>query len=81
MKSDYKLPLSGRAVFDLQNIIDYLRQNWTDKEVKNFVRRLDKRLGVRLITLDFSVKLPGERILEDLCLQNTRQSTTRQLKI
>ncbi len=49
MKSGYKLRWSDRATSDLQNIIDYLKYKWTDKEVKNFVRRLDKRLaGLRM---------------------------------
>ena len=50
MKSGYKLRWSDRATSDLQNIIDYLKYKWTDKEVKNFVRRLDKRL--ELITIN-----------------------------
>lgn len=49
MKSGYKLLWSDKAVLDLQNIIDYLKYKWTDKEVRNFVRRLDKRLDLILI--------------------------------
>lgn len=44
MQSGYKLFWSDRALEDLQNIIEYLREKWTQKEIRNFVRRLDKRL-------------------------------------
>lgn len=35
---------SDRALADLQNIVNYLSENWTEREIRNFVRRLDKRL-------------------------------------
>ncbi|MBY0435441.1 MAG: type II toxin-antitoxin system RelE/ParE family toxin [Cyclobacteriaceae bacterium] len=44
MKNGYKLLWSDRALADLQNILTYLLENWTEKEVKIFARRLDKRL-------------------------------------
>ena len=44
MRSGYKIQWTERATFDLQNIIDYLLYKWTEREVKNFVRKLDKRL-------------------------------------
>jgi plasmid stabilization system protein ParE len=44
MRSGSKIQWTERAAFDLQNIIDYLLHKWTEKEVKNFVRKLDKRL-------------------------------------
>jgi plasmid stabilization system protein ParE len=50
MKSGYKIFWSEAALSDLQNIIDYLSENWTSKEIQNFVKRLDKR--VDLITLN-----------------------------
>jgi plasmid stabilization system protein ParE len=37
---------SNRALADLQNIIDYLTDNWTQREIKNFAQRLDKRLNL-----------------------------------
>lgn len=46
MRSGYKLLWSDRAVLDLQNIIAYLNYKWTNKEVKNFIGRLDKRLDL-----------------------------------
>jgi plasmid stabilization system protein ParE len=46
MKSGYKLLWSNKALEDLQSIITYLIENWTQKEIKNFANRLDKRLGL-----------------------------------
>lgn len=46
MRSGYKLMWSDRALSDLKNIIDYLTENWTQKEIQNFARRLDKRLDL-----------------------------------
>lgn len=44
MRSGYKIQWTKKATIDLQNIIDYLLYKWTEKEVKHFVRKLDKRL-------------------------------------
>jgi plasmid stabilization system protein ParE len=44
MQSGYKLFWSDRALNDLQNIIVFLSEKWTQKEIRNFARRLDKRL-------------------------------------
>ncbi len=49
MRSGYKLLWSDRALLDLQNIIDYLTNKWTDKEIKNLVRKLDTRLELIII--------------------------------
>ncbi len=46
MKSGYKVLWSDRALSDLQNIINYLTENWSEKEIQNFARRLDKRLNL-----------------------------------
>jgi plasmid stabilization system protein ParE len=46
MRSGYKLMWSDRALADLRNIIDYLTENWTQREIQNFARRLDKRLDL-----------------------------------
>jgi plasmid stabilization system protein ParE len=46
MQSGYKLLWSERALGDLRKIIEYLTENWTDKEIQNFARRLDKRLDL-----------------------------------
>ncbi len=44
MRSGYRLQWSERATLDLQNIIAYLRDKWTEREIRNFVLKLDKRL-------------------------------------
>ena len=44
MRSGYRILWTDRATFDLQSIIDYLLYKWTEKEVQNFVRKLEKRL-------------------------------------
>jgi plasmid stabilization system protein ParE len=46
MRSGYKLLWSDKALADLQNIINYLLETWTRKEIQNFARRLDKRLDL-----------------------------------
>ena len=46
MRSGYKMMWSDRAIADLKNIIDYLIENWTQREIQNFSRRLDKRLDL-----------------------------------
>jgi len=46
MRSGYKLYWSERALKDLQNIIKYLSENWSHKEIQNFVRLLDRRLDL-----------------------------------
>ena len=49
MKSGFKLLWSDRASEDLRNIIDYLAENWTLKEIKKFAKRLEKRLQIIVI--------------------------------
>ena len=50
MRSGYKLFWSDRALEDLQNIINYFVENWSQKEIHNFARRLDKRLAIIIIS-------------------------------
>ncbi len=44
MRSGYRIHWSDTAANDLQRIIEYLQFKWTDKEIRNFVRKLDSRL-------------------------------------
>ena len=44
MKSGFKLIWTDRAIRDLKNIIDYLSDNWTYRELQKFAQKLDKRL-------------------------------------
>ena len=41
---DYKLEWTEEAVNNLEGIIDYLKQNWTQREVVNFKLKLSKQL-------------------------------------
>jgi len=44
MKSGYKLMWSNWALADLKKIMNYLAEEWTQREIKIFVGKLDKRL-------------------------------------
>jgi len=46
MKSGFKLLWSETALADLQNIINYLTENWTTREIQNFAKRLDRRVNL-----------------------------------
>jgi plasmid stabilization system protein ParE len=46
MKSGYKLFWTDHALEDLQNILNYLTEKWTQRELRNFAKRLDKRLEI-----------------------------------
>ncbi len=41
MKSGYKILWTDHALSELQKIIEYLEDNWTEKELKIFARTLD----------------------------------------
>ena len=44
MKSIYKIIWSDEAINNLSGIIEYLENRWTQKEIENFARLLDKQL-------------------------------------
>jgi plasmid stabilization system protein ParE len=44
MKSGYKIDWTVEALNNLDDIIDYLTNRWTDLEIGNFYKLLDKRL-------------------------------------
>jgi plasmid stabilization system protein ParE len=44
MKSTYKIVWSDEALNSLRDIIEYLENRWTRKEIENFARLLDKQL-------------------------------------
>lgn len=44
MENTYKLIWSNEALSNLKNIIDYLEDRWTTKEIQKFSRLLDKKL-------------------------------------
>lgn len=46
MKSGYRIGWADEAKMNLDSIIDYLTANWTDKEIRNFYKKLEKRLSI-----------------------------------
>jgi plasmid stabilization system protein ParE len=46
MKSGYSIDWTFEALNNLDGIIDYLTNRWTDQEISNFYRLLDKRLKI-----------------------------------
>ena len=41
MKSGYKIRWTDHALSELEDTIEYLEKNWTDRELKNFSQELD----------------------------------------
>ncbi len=41
MKSGYKILWTDHALSELKDITEYLEENWTKRELKNFYRELD----------------------------------------
>ena len=41
MKSGYKILWTDHALSELKNTIEYLEENWTERELKNFSQELD----------------------------------------
>jgi len=52
MKNTFKIIWTDRALSDLRNIVTYLEENWTVKEIQKFARLLDLQLN-RLINHPF----------------------------
>lgn len=46
MKNIYKIIWSDEALNNLKSINNYLEKNWTEKELKQFVRLLNNRLNL-----------------------------------
>jgi plasmid stabilization system protein ParE len=44
MKNGLKIEWSEEAIRNLDSIIEYLTYRWTDREIKNFFVKLEKRL-------------------------------------
>ncbi|WP_298248412.1 type II toxin-antitoxin system RelE/ParE family toxin [uncultured Christiangramia sp.] len=41
MKNGYKILWTDHALSELENTIEYLEENWTERELKNFSQELD----------------------------------------
>jgi plasmid stabilization system protein ParE len=46
MKSTFKIIWSDEALHGLNQIVNYLEENWTSKEIKKFAKLLDKKLNL-----------------------------------
>jgi plasmid stabilization system protein ParE len=46
MKNGYKVIWTDEAIKNLDSIIDYLISRWTDNEVKNFAKKLERRIDL-----------------------------------
>ncbi len=44
MENTYKIVWSDEALSNLKNILSYLEDNWTPKEIKKFATLLDRQL-------------------------------------
>jgi plasmid stabilization system protein ParE len=40
---EYKITISERAKINLENVIEYLKINWTEKVLKDFLKKLQKK--------------------------------------
>lgn len=49
MDTGYKIKWSARAASDFNQIIHYLSENWNDREIRKFVRQIDKNIN-RILT-------------------------------
>lgn len=46
MKSGFRIDWSDEAINNLDSIIDYLTIKWSDKESRNFFKKLNRRLDI-----------------------------------
>jgi len=46
MKSGYSIDWSDEASDNLDSIIEYLQNKWTDREIRRFFKKLDKRIDL-----------------------------------
>lgn len=46
MDSDYKVYWTDEAINNLESILDYLDQRWTQREIDNFKKKLGKQIDL-----------------------------------
>jgi len=63
MKSGYDIIWSDEAFKNLEQIIKYLGENFTEKEIKHFIKKLDKRLT---IISDYPLIFPSSDKIKNL---------------
>lgn len=66
MKSIYKVIWSEEALKNLKEIIDYLEENWSQKEIRKFASLLDKQIHL--------IQNNPQLFPESEILQNLRKS-------
>lgn len=44
MDSDYKIYWTAEALNNLESILDYLKENWSQREINNFKKKLGKQI-------------------------------------
>lgn len=59
MKSGYNIRWTDHALFELEDTIDYLEENWTERELKNFSQELDRT--IELISKNPDLFQPTEK--------------------
>lgn len=58
MKNGYKVTWTDAALSDLSNVLSYLSENWTEREIANFSKKLHKRLAT---ISQFPISFPKSR--------------------
>jgi len=46
MRNTYKIIWTDEALKNLSGIIEYLEQRWTEREIRNFARLLDRQINL-----------------------------------
>jgi plasmid stabilization system protein ParE len=46
MDSEYKIYWTEEAISNLESILDYLKSNWTQREINNFKKKLGKQIDL-----------------------------------
>ncbi|TVP53286.1 MAG: type II toxin-antitoxin system RelE/ParE family toxin [Mongoliibacter sp.] len=72
MKNTYEIFWSERSKSDLENILNYLDNNWTEKETRSFIQKLDKRINlISLNPLLFPVSLKKSNVRRSVLTKHT----------
>ncbi len=58
MKNGYKLKWSDRARNNLKGVFDFISLNWSEKEVSEFARKLNKRINLIVLYPELFPKSP-----------------------
>ena len=73
MRSGYSISWADEANNNLDRIINYLEQNWSNKDIVNFFKKLEKRIE---IIKQYPQIFPKSQILKNVhCSVLTKQIT------